>query len=61
MDENGINSVEWPLRSLDLYPVKHFLSIMYRRIRQRAAAPHTNQEPTNALTQVRQEICKDTE
>lgn len=60
LDEEGIDAVDWPARSPDLNPIEHVWDIMYRRIRQRAAAPQTVQELTNALIQVWQEIPQDT-
>ena len=58
--EEDINAVNWSSHSLDLNPIKQLWDIMYRRIRQRAAAPQTVQELTNALTQVWRKISQDT-
>ncbi|KAJ8381365.1 hypothetical protein SKAU_G00021430 [Synaphobranchus kaupii] len=60
LDDEGIDAIDWPLRSPDLNPIEHMWDVMSRCIRRRQVAPQTVQELTDALIQVWEEIPQDT-
>lgn len=60
LDEEGIDTIEWPSRSPDLNPIEHLWDVMYRCIRRHQVPPQTVQELTDALIQVWEEIPQDT-
>uniref|UniRef100_A0A8K9VB88 Transposase Tc1-like domain-containing protein n=1 Tax=Oncorhynchus mykiss TaxID=8022 RepID=A0A8K9VB88_ONCMY len=56
LQEEGIDSMDWPARSPDLNQTEHICDIMSRSIHQRHVAPQTVQELVDALIQVWEEI-----
>uniref|UniRef100_A0A8C7DIH5 Transposase n=1 Tax=Oncorhynchus kisutch TaxID=8019 RepID=A0A8C7DIH5_ONCKI len=60
LQEEGIDSMDWPARSPDLNPIEHIWDIMSRSIHQRHVAPQTVQELVDALVQVWEEIPQET-
>ena len=52
LEDEGIDTIEWPSRSPDLNPIEHLWDIMFRSIRRRQVAPQTLQELTDALRQI---------
>ena len=55
LQEEGIDAMDWPVRSPDLNPIEHIWDIMSRSI-----APQTVQELADALVQVWEEIPQET-
>ncbi|KAK3536133.1 hypothetical protein QTP70_031019, partial [Hemibagrus guttatus] len=49
LEDEGIDTIEWPARSPDLNPIEHFWDIMFRSIQRRQVAPQTVQELSDAL------------
>lgn len=41
LEDEGIETIEWPSRSPDLNPIEHLWDIMFRSIRRRQVAPQT--------------------
>uniref|UniRef100_A0A674DST4 Transposase Tc1-like domain-containing protein n=1 Tax=Salmo trutta TaxID=8032 RepID=A0A674DST4_SALTR len=60
LQEEGIDAMDWPVRSPDLNPIEHIWDIMSRSIHQRHVAPQTVQELADALVQVWEEIPQET-
>ena len=60
LEDEGIDTIEWPSRSPDLNPIEHLWDIMFRSIRRRQVAPQTLQELTDALRQIWEDIPQDT-
>ncbi|KAL0153599.1 hypothetical protein M9458_051079 [Cirrhinus mrigala] len=60
LEDEGIETIEWPSRSPDLNPIEHLWDIMFRSIRRRQVAPQTVQELRDALTQIWEEMPQDT-
>ncbi len=60
LEDEGIDTIEWPPRSPDLNPIEHLWDIMFRSIRCRQVAPQTVQELSDALVQIWEEIPQDT-
>ncbi|KAI3361146.1 hypothetical protein L3Q82_013345 [Scortum barcoo] len=56
LQDEGIDAMDWPVRSPDLNPIEHIWDIMSRSIHQRHVAPQTVQELADALVQVWEEI-----
>ncbi len=60
LEDEGINTIEWPPRSPDLNPIEHLWDIMFWSIRRRQVAPQTVQELSDALFLIWEEIPQDT-
>ncbi|KAG2470935.1 TC1A transposase, partial [Polypterus senegalus] len=60
LEDEGIETIEWPSRSPDLNPIEHLWDIMFRSIRHRQVAPQTVQQLRNALIQIWEEMPQDT-
>lgn len=60
LEDEGIDTIDWPPRSPDLNPIEHLWDIMFRSIRRRQVAPQTVQELSDALVQIWEEIPQDT-
>lgn len=60
MEDEGIETIEWPSRSPDLNPIEHLWNIMFRSIRRRQVAPQTAQQLRDALTHIWEEMPQDT-
>ena len=60
LEDEGIDTIDWPPRSPDLNPIEHLWDIMFRSIRPRQVAPQTVQELSDALVQIWVEIPQDT-
>ena len=60
LEDEGIDTIEWPSRSPDLNPIEHLWDIMFQSIRRRQVAPQTLQELTDALRQIWEDIPQDT-
>uniref|UniRef100_A0A8C4TJ22 Transposase n=1 Tax=Erpetoichthys calabaricus TaxID=27687 RepID=A0A8C4TJ22_ERPCA len=60
LEDEGIDTIDWPPRSPDLNPIEHLWDIMFRPIRCCQVAPQTVQEITDALVQIWEEIPQDT-
>uniref|UniRef100_A0A1A7YAS8 Transposase Tc1-like domain-containing protein n=2 Tax=Iconisemion striatum TaxID=60296 RepID=A0A1A7YAS8_9TELE len=60
LEDEGIETIEWPSRSPDLNPIEHLWDIMFGSIRRRQVAPQTVQELRDALTQIWEEMPQDT-
>jgi len=45
LEDEGIDTIEWPPLLPDLNPIAHLWDIMFRSIRHRQVAPQTVQEP----------------
>uniref|UniRef100_A0A8C4SSF1 Transposase n=1 Tax=Erpetoichthys calabaricus TaxID=27687 RepID=A0A8C4SSF1_ERPCA len=60
LEDEGIDTIDWPPRSSDLNPIEHLWDIMFRSIRRRQVAPQTVQELSDALVQIWEEIPQDT-
>ena len=60
LEDEGIETIEWPSRSPDLNPIEHLWDIMFRSIRRRQVAPQTVQQLRDALTQIWEEMPQDT-
>ena len=56
LEDEGIDTIDWPARSLDLNAIEHFWYIMDQRIRWLSNPPRAVQELTNALVGVWQDI-----
>ena len=60
LEDEGIDTIEWPSRSPDLNPIEQLWDIMFRSIRCSQVAPQTLQELTDALRQIWEDIPQDT-
>ncbi|MCJ8746846.1 hypothetical protein PDJAM_G00146480 [Pangasius djambal] len=60
LEDEGIDTIEWPQRSPDLNPIEHLWDIMFRSIGHRQLAPQTVQELSDARVQIWEEIPQDT-
>ncbi|MBN3291941.1 TCB2 transposase, partial [Polypterus senegalus] len=60
LEDEGIETIEWPSRSPDLNPIEHLWDIMFRSIRRRQVAPQTVQQLRDALIQIWEEMPQDT-
>ncbi len=60
LEDEGIDTIEWPPRSPDLNPIEHPWDIMFQSIWCRQVAPETVQELNDALVQIWEEIPQDT-
>uniref|UniRef100_A0A674PDQ2 Transposase Tc1-like domain-containing protein n=1 Tax=Takifugu rubripes TaxID=31033 RepID=A0A674PDQ2_TAKRU len=60
LEDEGIETIEWPSRSPDLNPIEHLWDIMFRSIRRRQVAPQTVQQLRDAITQIWEEMPQDT-
>ncbi|CAJ0931568.1 unnamed protein product [Ranitomeya imitator] len=60
LQDEGIDSMDWPARSPDLNPIEQIFGIMSRTIHQRHVSPQTVQELADALVQVWEEIPQET-
>ncbi|CAJ0948248.1 unnamed protein product [Ranitomeya imitator] len=60
LQDEVIEAMDWPARSIDLNPIEHSWEIMSRTIHQRHVAPLTVQELEDALVQVWEEIPQET-
>uniref|UniRef100_A0A3B3C2I8 Ig-like domain-containing protein n=1 Tax=Oryzias melastigma TaxID=30732 RepID=A0A3B3C2I8_ORYME len=60
LEDEGIETIEWPSRSPDLNPIEHLWDIMFGSIRCRQVAPQTVQQLRDALTQIWEEMPQDT-
>ncbi|KAG2456868.1 TCB2 transposase, partial [Polypterus senegalus] len=60
LEDEGIDTIDWPPRSSDLNPIEHLWDIMFRSIRRRQVAPQTVQELSDALVQIWEDIPQDT-
>ena len=60
LEDEEIDTIEWPPRSPDLNPKEHLWDIMFRSIRCRQVAPQSVQELSDALVQIWEEIPQDT-
>uniref|UniRef100_A0A674NAZ2 Tc1-like transposase DDE domain-containing protein n=1 Tax=Takifugu rubripes TaxID=31033 RepID=A0A674NAZ2_TAKRU len=60
LEDEGIDTIDWPPRSPDLNPIEHLWDIMFRFIRRHQVDPQTVQELSDALVQIWEEIPQDT-
>ncbi|KAI4900603.1 hypothetical protein NFI96_003188 [Prochilodus magdalenae] len=60
LENEGIDTIDWPPGSPELNPVEHFWDIMFRSIRRHQVAYQTVQELSDALVQIWEEIPQDT-
>jgi hypothetical protein len=60
LEDEGIDTIEWPPRSPDINPIEHLWDIMFHSIRHHQVAPQTVQELSDALVQIWEEIPQDT-
>ncbi|KAI4898606.1 hypothetical protein NFI96_006386 [Prochilodus magdalenae] len=60
LENEGIDTIDWPTSSPDLNPIEHLWDIMFRSIRRHQVALQTVQELTKALLQIWEEIPQDT-
>ena len=49
LQQNNVDHLDWPTRSLDLSPIEHLLDILGQRVRQRVPLPRTLQALSAAL------------
>ncbi|KAI4883578.1 hypothetical protein NFI96_009970, partial [Prochilodus magdalenae] len=59
LENEGIDTIDWPTGSPDLNPIEHFWDIMFRSIRRHQVALQTVQELSDALVQIWEEIPQD--
>ncbi|KAI4886826.1 hypothetical protein NFI96_018392, partial [Prochilodus magdalenae] len=59
LENEGIDTIDWPTGSPDLNPIEHLWDIMFRSIRRHQAALQTVQELSDALVQIWEEIPQD--
>ncbi len=52
LEDEGIDTIEWPPRSSDLNPIEHLWDNVLRSIRCRQVTPQTVQELSDALVQI---------
>ncbi|KAI4903914.1 hypothetical protein NFI96_028717 [Prochilodus magdalenae] len=60
LENEGIDTIDWPTGSPDLNPIEHLWDVMLRSIRRHQAALQTVQELSDALVQIWEEIPRDT-
>ncbi|KAI4889716.1 hypothetical protein NFI96_019413 [Prochilodus magdalenae] len=60
LEDDGIDTFDWPTGSPDLNPIEHLWDIMFRSIRHHQVALQTVQELSDALVQIWEEIPQDT-
>ncbi|KAI4903486.1 hypothetical protein NFI96_009665, partial [Prochilodus magdalenae] len=60
LENEGIDTMDWPTGSPDLNPIEHLWDIMFRSIRRHQVALQTVQELSDALVQIWEEIPQDT-
>ncbi|KAI4872607.1 hypothetical protein NFI96_005705 [Prochilodus magdalenae] len=60
LENEGIDTIDWPTGSPDLNPIEHLWDIMFRSIRRHQVALQTVQEFGDALVQIWEEIHQDT-
>ncbi|KAI4898716.1 hypothetical protein NFI96_008935 [Prochilodus magdalenae] len=60
LENEGIDTIDWPTGSPDLNPIEHLWDIMFRSIRRHQVALQTVQELSDALVQIWEEILQDT-
>lgn len=60
LEDEGIETIEWPSWYPDLNPIEHLWDIKFRSIRRRQVAPQTVQQLRDALTQIWEEMPQDT-
>ncbi|KAI4896781.1 hypothetical protein NFI96_020094, partial [Prochilodus magdalenae] len=60
LENEGIDTIDWPTGSPDLNPIEHLSDIMFRSIRRHQVALQTVQELSDALVQIWEEIPQDT-
>ncbi|KAI4900310.1 hypothetical protein NFI96_007808 [Prochilodus magdalenae] len=60
LENEGIDTIDWPTGSPDLNPIEHLWDIMFRSIRRHQVALQTVQELSDALVQIWEEIPQDT-
>uniref|UniRef100_A0A674M9I2 Tc1-like transposase DDE domain-containing protein n=1 Tax=Takifugu rubripes TaxID=31033 RepID=A0A674M9I2_TAKRU len=56
LEDEGIDTIDWPPRSVDLNPIEHLWDIMFRSIRHCQVDPQTVRELSDALVQIWEEI-----
>ncbi|KAI4902132.1 hypothetical protein NFI96_025541 [Prochilodus magdalenae] len=59
LENEGIDTIDWPTGSPDLNPIAHLWDIMFRSIRCHQVALQTVQELSDALVQILEEIPQD--
>ncbi|KAI4874218.1 hypothetical protein NFI96_005717 [Prochilodus magdalenae] len=60
LENEGIDTIDWPTGSPDLNPIEHLWDIVFRSIRRHQVALQTVQELSDALVQIWEEIPQDT-
>ncbi|KAI4904895.1 hypothetical protein NFI96_009961 [Prochilodus magdalenae] len=60
LENEGIDTIDWPTSSPDLNPIEHPWDIMFRSIRRHQVPLQTVQELSDALVQIWEEIPQDT-
>ncbi|KAI4899362.1 hypothetical protein NFI96_008253, partial [Prochilodus magdalenae] len=60
LENEGIDTIDWPTGSPDLNPIEHLWDIMFLSIRRNQVALQTVQELSDALIQIWEEIPQDT-
>ncbi|KAI4897064.1 hypothetical protein NFI96_011413, partial [Prochilodus magdalenae] len=60
LENEGIDTIDWPTGSPDLNPIEHLWDIMFRFIRCHQVALRTVQELSDALVQIWEKIPQDT-
>ncbi|KAI4872401.1 hypothetical protein NFI96_029872, partial [Prochilodus magdalenae] len=60
LENEGIDTIDWPTGSPDLNPIEHLWDIMFRSIQRHQVALQTVQELSDALVQIWEEIPQDT-
>ncbi|KAI4895386.1 hypothetical protein NFI96_005508 [Prochilodus magdalenae] len=60
LENEGIDTIDWPTGSPDLNPIEHLWDIMFQSIRRHQVALQTVQELSDALVQIWEEIPQDT-
>ncbi|KAI4882733.1 hypothetical protein NFI96_028535, partial [Prochilodus magdalenae] len=60
LENEGIDTIDWPTGSPDLNPIEHLWDNMFRSIRRHQVALQTVQELSDALVQIWEDIPQDT-
>ncbi|KAI4876983.1 hypothetical protein NFI96_002430 [Prochilodus magdalenae] len=60
LENEGIDTIDWPTGSPDLNPIEHLWDIMFRSIRRHQVALQTVQKLSDGLVQIWEEIPQDT-
>ncbi|KAI4888054.1 hypothetical protein NFI96_003401 [Prochilodus magdalenae] len=60
LENEGIDTIDWPTGSPDLNPIEHLWDIVFRSIRRHQVALQTVHELSDALVQIWEEIPQDT-